>query len=719
MKTHKLLFLLLLCTIPVLATATPVEDLLNRIGGKGASDKIVTSVATATDGKDYFTITSEAGKPKIVGNNYLSVATGIHWYLKYNAHIMLAWNNLTTDLSAVTLPVPTTSETHNTDLKYRYYLNYCTYSYSMAFWDWDRWQKEIDWMALHGVNMPLALTGTDVIWYNVLTKNLGYTAAEANNFVAGSGYQAWFLMNNLEAWGGPNPDSWYAGRETLQKQIVARMRELNMEPVFPGYSGMVPSNIKTKLGWNVADPGKWCNFQRPGFLLPSDTCFNEIAHYYYDEMKNLYGTSHYYSMDPFHEGGNTSGVDIKAAYQAIYKAMKDYSGATTAPQWVIQAWGSNPLQATLDALDPGTLVILDLFSDGTPRWSNSYKQSNGKAHEFVYCMLNNFGGRTGLHGRLDKTIDGFYDAKSKFPATMLGIGTTMEGIENNPVLYEALYELPWRATKLPASDWMNDYVQARYGRSNDAAKQAWQLLLRSIYNCATTQQGTSESLLCARPSLTADKVSTWSTANIYWDVNDVREAAVLLLSQSDVLSGSNYEYDVVDVVRQVLSDYANGLLKQIEAAGTTDSKRSRNALCDKFLQVILSQDKLTSTIPDFMAGKWINDARNLGSTTEEKNLYEKNARMLITTWGGRRQANGGGLHDYSNREWGGLLKDYYYPRWKKYFDALKAGTSTPTNDAFFDMEWAWATTLTTTTPYPYTAQGDPIAVAKEALSSIN
>jgi alpha-N-acetylglucosaminidase len=699
---------------------TPIEDLLNRIGGAGASDKIITSVVAGTDSKDYFTITSESGKPKIVGNNYLSVATGIHWYLKYYAYVTLTWNQLTTDLSGVTLPVPTTAETHNTNLKYRYYLNYCTYSYSMAFWDWNRWQQEIDWMALHGVNMPLALTGTDVVWYNVLTKKLGYTPTEANNFVAGSGFQAWFLMNNLEGWGGPNPDNWYAQQEVLQKQIVARMRELNMQPVLPGYSGMVPSDIKAKLGWNVADPGSWNYFKRPGFLQPSDAHFNEIAQYYYDEMKDLYGTSQYYSMDPFHEGGNTSGVDINAAYKAVYKAMKDYSGAATTPQWVIQSWHSNPLQAALDALDPGTLVILDLFSDGTPKWSNSYKQSNGNRHEFVYCMLNNFGGRTGLHGRLEKTINGFYDAKAQFPATMLGVGATMEGIENNPMLYEALYELPWRATKLPASEWINGYAQIRYGTDNEAAKQAWQLLLGSVYNCTTTQEGTTESLLCARPSLTADKVSTWSTANIYWNPSDVREAAALLLSQSDVLSGSNYEYDVVDVVRQVLADYANGLLKRINAAGTTDNKRPRNALSDKFLQVILNQDKLMNTTPDFMVGTWINHARNLGTTTVEKNLYEKNARMLITTWGDQQPANSGGLHDYSNREWGGLLKDYYYPRWQTFFNYLKNGGTAPNSTSFFNMEWAWATQSTSamSTPYPTTAQGDPIAIAKEVFASI-
>lgn len=62
----------------------------------------------------------------------------------------------------------------------RYYLNYCTYSYSMAFWDWERWEKEIDWMAMHGINMPLSITGMEVVWYNLL-KRLGTQQKKSMN----------------------------------------------------------------------------------------------------------------------------------------------------------------------------------------------------------------------------------------------------------------------------------------------------------------------------------------------------------------------------------------------------------------------------------------------------------------------------------------------------------------------------------------------------------
>ena len=38
---------------------------------------------------------------------------------------------------------------------------------SFAWWDWKRWEKEIDWMALQGINLPLAFTGQEAIWQKV------------------------------------------------------------------------------------------------------------------------------------------------------------------------------------------------------------------------------------------------------------------------------------------------------------------------------------------------------------------------------------------------------------------------------------------------------------------------------------------------------------------------------------------------------------------------
>lgn len=680
---------LLGCNVALHAAVTvnpeAVAGLLNRIGGPGAAERFVTEVdpALSTDGADLFVLSSRGGKPLVKGNSVLSVTTGLGWYLNHHARVNLAWNNLKAPLASAKLPLPKGEERHECTAAYRYYFNYCTYSYSMAFWTWERWQQEVDWMALRGINMPLALVGADVVWKNVLLE-LGYTKKEVNRFVAGPGFHAWWLMNNLEGWGGENPDWWYVRQEKLAKNILAAMRAYGMTPVLPGYSGMVPSNITEKKGWAIADPGRWIAFQRPGFLVPTDKHFSEMAALYYKHLAAVMGESPYYSMDPFHEGGNTSGVDLPAAYKAIRDAMNRVNPNA---KWVIQSWNENPRRECLETIERGKLVVLDLFSDGTPKWQGGY---NG--HEMVYCMLHNFGGRVGLHGRLATTINGYYDALDKYPATMKGVGATPEGIETNPMLYDALFELPWR-NRTPAAEWLSGYCTARYGMRNAKAHAAWQGLLASVYDCRTSQQGTSEPIICARPALQVNSVSTWSTSHIYYDPQLVIRSAALMLGARDALQASpNYGYDLADIMRQAVTDYAQPLLNAIRVAYDTKDMAAFKRLKDKFLGLILDQDRLLATNANFTLGRWTQMARGVtdevgGTTVADKEWMEWNARTQITVWGTRAAA--GGLHDYSNREWAGLLRDFHYARWEKFFTALENGTAVPNRDQWFDFEHAW------------------------------
>ena len=367
----RLLLLLLFSSVVMYtscqSTSAPIDSLAARVTENTSKDQILFRLVTdeADPAKDYFEIDSKDGKVLITGNSDLSLATGLNWYLKYVAGIHLSWNNPSQKLPEV-LPLPQKKIRQATAMKNRYYLNYCTYSYSMAFWDWERWEKEIDWMAMHGINMPLSITGMEVVWYNLL-KRIGYTTEEINEFISGPAFMAWWQMNNLEGWGGPNPDSWYRQQEALQKKIITRMRELGIEPVFPGYAGMVPRNIGEKLGYQIADPGKWCGFPRPAFLSTEDEHFDSFAAMYYEELEKLYGKAKYYSMDPFHEGGNTEGVDLAKAGTSIMSAMKK---ANPEAVWVMQAWQANPREAMVSTLDSGDLLVLDLYSEKLPQWGD-------------------------------------------------------------------------------------------------------------------------------------------------------------------------------------------------------------------------------------------------------------------------------------------------------------------------------------------------------------
>ena len=750
----------LLCTVALGAFANPADDLLNRID-KGAAAKFKT-VLVKSD-KDFFEIdqartrkgnsTSAASKsatgknnPIIIrGNSWVNIAVGINWYLKHHAGIHISWNNMNVKLPAV-LPIVKQKERHETDLKLRYNFNYCTFSYTMAFWDWNRWQKEIDWMALHGINMPLAAVGTESVWRNMLLK-LGYSEEEVGKFIAGPAFLAWWEMNNLEGWGGPLPLGWYKQQEALQKKILARMKEMGMKPVLPGYCGMVPHDAKQKLGLNVTDAGRWNSYQRPANLSPTDSRFAEIADLYYKELTRLYGKSDYYSMDPFHESGNDAAVDYGKAGEALMSAMKR---ANPHAIWVVQGWNENPRPQMIANLKVGDLLVLDLFSEsrqnfkdfctgentsgtGKKDFSTSKKEGIYGKHQWLFCLLENFGGNVGLHGRMDQLLNNFYLATGKkdtpkqensslltLHSSLKGWGFTMEGSENNPVMFELMSELPWRAEKITKEDWIRDYCYARYGVHDATIEKAWILLAQSIYNCpkGNIQQGTHESIFCARPSLNSYQVSTWSLMSNYYDPEDTRQAAILLTSVAEKYRGNNnFEYDLVDICRQALADQGRKQYLKTMADYKSFSRQEFKKDSDRFLKMILLQDKLLGTRQEFRLGHWIEEARNLGKTAEEKDLYEWNARVQITTWGNRICADNGGLHDYGHKEWQGLLKDFYYLRWSTFMKSLASQLSlqnTPRID-WYGLEEPWTLQKS---PYSSKAEGSPIDVAKEVIDCI-
>lgn len=719
-KTRLFICVLFAVVVGSASALSPINGLLERID-KGASRKFLVEQQSSAAGTDFFELDQKGDKVVIRGNNYVSIATGLNWYLKYYAGVHLSWNGMSAKLPAI-LPPVTKKERRETTLPYRYDLNYCTYSYSMPFWDWARWEKEIDWMALHGVNLPLAVVGTEAVWYNVLDK-LGYTRNEINEFISGPGFFAWWLMNNLEGWGGPNPDSWYTQQVVLQKKILKRMREYGIEPVLPGYCGMVPNNAKEKLGLNVSDPGEWCDYRRPAFLQPADPRFEEISALYYRELERLFGKANYYSIDPFHEGGNTAGVDLDAAGQAVMKAMKR---ANPKAVWVAQAWQANPRPKMIDNLNQGDLLVLDLTSECRPQWGDpasdwARKEGFGK-HDWIYCMLLNFGGNVGLHGKMDNVIDNYYLAKADSHAnsTLKGVGMTPEGIENNPVMYELVMELPWRAERFTREQWLKGYVNARYGREDAAVQQAWAKLGSSIYNSPKklVQQGTHESVFCARPAETVYQASSWSEMKDYYQPQEVIEAARLMVSAADLYRGNNnFEYDLVDIVRQAIAEKGRLMQKAVTAAYRAGDKPLFELASQRFLQLILLQDELLGTRSEFRVGKWVSEARALGTTAEEKALYEWNARVQITTWGNRNAAERGGLRDYAHKEWNGILKDFYYMRWKLYFDHLSqklAGANPPAID-FYSVEepWTKASNLYSAEP-----QGDCIATVKRIFGEV-
>ena len=716
-----------------------MSALLDRVGGEGTSARFETQVkkSLAKDGQDVFVIGEKKGKPFIQGSSLSALTTGIGWYLNHYAHVNLTWNNLTTDLSQVSLPVPTSEEKHVCNTTYRYDFNTCTFSYSMAFWTWERWQQEIDWMALHGINAPLNLVGLDVVTRKFL-RELGVSENDINAYIAGPGFIAWFAMNNLEGWGGTinandvtmngNPDWWYTRQEQLCRNMLQRMRELGMQPVIPGFSGQVPNcivnySINGFSSGDVVNNGTWAGgYTRPDILKPNTESYRTFAAVYYKHLHEVMGVSELYSIDPFHEGSLPSGVSNETCYPNIMVELDNYYNGVSQedktknnvdeqPKWIIQYWQGVPQSGAFSAMSSygDRFIGLDLFSDapGKAQWNTNY--FNGRP--YIFCMLHNFGGRSGMHGRLESTMNDYFRALAK-GNNCQGIGATPEGTETNPILYDMLFELPWMSSKPNVDEWLADYAYSRYGVQNDKALAALQNLKKSVWACPTDQQGTSEAVILARPNWSIGSVSSWSTAAIYWDTQDVLLAADELSSISDLITTAdgtaNYNYDFIDVVRQAMVDYAAELLPLINAARDDDAEYTR--LYQLYLQLMLDLDEMLSYDENFKLERWTSLARNIanevsGTTENDRRWLEWNARTQVTVW----SKGDTDLHDYSNRCWAGLIKDFHYKRWEKFF-TTKGGSFS--GGWFSGFEYPWTVDFTNYNYSTVTIPNDMTATVK-------
>jgi alpha-N-acetylglucosaminidase len=609
---------------------------------------------------DAFELRSDRGTVVVRASGPNAAAAGVGWYLKYYCHRSMS--HMGDNLSPVaTLPALERPVRIDASVRYRYALNYCTFNYTMSFYSWSDWERELDWMALSGVNLMLAANGEEAVWRNTL-RRLGYSDAEIAAFIPGPGYTAWWLMGNLEGQGGPMSPGMIERRSDLQRRMIARMRSLGIEPLMPGFYGMVPASLKAKLKARIVAQGAWASFRRPDILDPTDPEFARVAGIYYEEMKKLYGAElRYFSGDPFHEGGVMAGVDLGRAGQAIQAAMQaHFPGAV----WVLQGWIDNPRKELIAATDKSHVLVQELFGEQTRNWETR------RAYEgtpFIWCCIDNFGERPGLFGRLQRYADETYRARTgELGRFAQGVGIMPEGIDNNPVAYDFVLELAWHRDHVVPSKWIEGYVRYRYGRTDPDLSGAWALLLQTAYS--DRNDGPPENVMCSRPRTPVHSVTTWGTAKINYDPALFARAVDLFARAADRFRDSEtYRLDLVALRVQVLSNEANGVSGELDAALATGNRAEFEGAAGRFLRLGRATDELLGTEAFCRLGTYEAQALRYGDTPEERRNSLRNGLMLVTYWGGN-DSSSDDLHDYAYKAWSGMMASYYLRRWEMYFD---------------------------------------------------
>ena len=735
-----------------MSAASAWADAVRGVAGRAGLDPQRVTVEPDTTHQDTADYLAEAGHLTIRATSAVAASVALSRYVRDHLGTRLTWQQPRVSASPVstsTLPdAPRTAV--SSPHAVRYYLNVVTFGYSTPFWGWDRWEREIDWMALHGVTHPLMLVAHEAVLAETF-RRAGLPDAEAARWLGGAAHFPWTFMGGMHSFGGLLPARWAERRIDLARRVLGRMRELGMTPVLPAFGGHVPPALAGpgpdgehsardhEASDHPAGEIEWQGWRIP-LLHPESGRFQELFATFAQVQRELLGPgAGHYAVDPYIESVPPSGdVEyLRAAGRGTYRAL---AAADPDAVWVLQGWPfhykgtfwtPDRVAAYLRDVPLDRTLILDLWGEHVPLHTALLADGAPLAgRPWVWCALHNFGGRPALFGDLRGLVRDMRTLPDGVPH-LRGIGLAPEAIENNEVFYELATDLAWDdAPRSPAEldRWLDRFVLDRYGLSEphqgtapepgtapgrpsgltgerradlaQVALRAWHTIYSMLYGEGRTrsvptpviarpwtaglpfpaQRSAGEAIGNAPPTpssnIDAENDPTVATAlprleQAVRELTEVRDSLPDTLPNSasnpvpnpahDLLSA-----DIAELTGHVLAQGTRAHVRGILAAARAGDPDGVRAHMHRLRADLLRLDDLAGARPETRVSTWVDAARAWGDTDAERDVMEREARSLISVWGGQHN----GLHDYSGRHWQGLVRDLYLPRWQAWADWL-------------------------------------------------
>ena len=697
--------------IPAFLDPKAVRDLIVRVAGEAYAQAVeVFPLNQKDDGLDAYRVFDRKGKIVIEATSGVAACVAFNQYLKQRCDCYIG--PLNQRLCLPENPPEVGREVANAScFYYRYLFNFCTFGYTFAFTDWPVWEKVLDYAMLSGYNLILNPIGHESVWRKVLMA-LGYKDEETGDFLAGPAFLAWQWMMNMSGWGGRNPLWWYEEQADISRRFTDRLRSFGCGIALPGYSGMVPHDFGKRFpASHPIEQGDWCGYDRPPVIVPGDDMFEKVADLFYSEQKKMSGGTsyaHYYSIDPFHEGGNEGGISLADYASGTFRKMEEHDPEAV---WFLQGWTVNPRREMVNALDKSRVLVGNLNAD-----RNINGGDNFAGAPWLYCTINNFGGQRLLRGGFINSILRPHAAVKNEDFTMVGIGYMPEGVAADEVFFDVVADLAIHEEPLAWEPWLSGFVRNRYGMCNENLLEAWRILAFEIY-VADGMDGPRESALLARPSMEMKHVNTWGSDEFTYDNQSmIRVCRLMQTAYAELGELETYRFDLADFTRQAVANHAWTYAEDIKKAYEDNNREDFEQAAKAFLGLYPIQEALVSTNRHMLLGTWIETARKRGHTAGEKAFMEWNARTQITTWGHKSGAVE--LHEYAAKEWQGMLSDFYKPRFERFVTrvrlSMETGHPIQTVDDY-EQESAFSFE---TKSYPTEPFGDLEQAVKNALSAI-
>lgn len=648
---------------------------------------------------DFFELSDTAdGRIRIRGTSGVAIASGLNHYYKYYCKVHISEETIQGRMPATTPAVGGTVR-KETPYRVRYAMNYCTLSYTFAFFDEEAWQRENDYLALNGVNVVLDLAGEEAVWVKFLM-HFGYSFDDAKEWLTGPLYFPWQMMGNMEGYGGTLPDGYLRDRLEAARKSRRWKDSLGMSTVLQGYAGMVPTDFTEYQNVEVLRQGNWCGQRRPDMIRTDGTLYDTYAALFYECQAWAFGTSsRYYAVDPFHEGGiRPSDLSDSVIAKEVLDSLLAFDPEGV---WVIQSWQKNPTEELLVGMGDRReehALVLDLTAMYRNRWAGTkYGESYGatplSSIEFdgtpwVWCLLKNYGANPSMDWDLSRLLREINAARGE-AEHMQGIGLISEATYDNPVVYDLFFETVWQGDEpIDLGTWLDSYIERRYGTLTASGNAAWDLLLSTVYK----RSGNTPYILAKRPE-------NASPTDLPYSESDLEEALKLLLQDYELLSGcEGYRYDLTEIMRQIVNNYAlityNSMMDAYDAGQVALFRMYK----ERFLSCFEICDEVAGCAKGQLLGTWLSRAEAFGARYDDysRDLFVLGAKALLTTWSSRDGAVSE-LLDYSYRNYQGMMCEVYRPRWEAYLAKLEGhlteGTAVAasTRDEDFHAYWRWVT----------------------------
>ncbi|CAB9526585.1 Alpha-N-acetylglucosaminidase (NAGLU) tim-barrel domain [Seminavis robusta] len=696
-----------------------------------------------------------------------------------------------------------------------YLMNVCTHSYSLVWYDWESgWEPFLDWASLMGINNLLALTGQEEIQYKVYQK-LGLNDEDIRSWFNGPAFLTWSRGQNEYGSGiaGPLPRSWMQQQWELQKDhILPRLKELAIVGQLPGFQGNTPIQLS-----QLYPHAKMTKMGDTGWLDALDPLYAKIADLWMSTLVDDFGRdmlSHWYQMDGYLNGGvppwmtllsddddsrsqdttprqpttnsfketkalmeqqesrrlrssNQQHAKFDVPHDSVWyqRGVAAYTGLNrTDPNavWSFQGfsfigWNNSDVTASwlkgfVDSAPPGRFVIIDMSYTGLGEWTK-WNNASYFGADFIWSALHNFGDTNGLKGDMNRIASILPSIQSTPSTSVVGIGATPEGIDQNPVYYEFLLDQAFHGSQdesVPnATAFMVERSHRRYGACSTSSDpscshvtEAWQLLAKTSY--ATDQSVQDTTGVAHRNPRASDFKTDRCTPNkqicsVFRAWKHLIRAATVAPKSQVGFRQPPFEYDLINLGREVLAQLSAPMASNFSDALAKKPLDATRLLetGNVYIQLLEDLDRLLGSHAAFLVGPWIQSARAWGknggndchataapSIQECSDFYEWNARVQITTWNptsaGATKIPGGPI-DYAAKHWSGLCKDYYAERASLVLQTALAnsgetGTLNQTEVSLKEAQLAfrWTTALSF---YPTKASEDPLqmSVAMERL----